>query len=232
MAVLVVQHVAQEGPYGVRTALEAAGLRVEVCRVGAGDPLPPDLDGVTALVVMGGPMSAHSDDGFPTRHAELALLRAALATGVPVLGICLGAQLLAVAAGGAAVAGSGLQVGWGPVRLGPAAEKDPLFAGLPEELRVLHWHGDTMRLPEGTALLASCERYPVQAFRAGERAWGLQFHLEVDAEAVGAFVTAFPEEAATAPGILADAPAELAALAAHRDLVLGRFAALVAAAEG
>ncbi|WP_446460523.1 type 1 glutamine amidotransferase [Streptomyces sp. BRA346] len=105
---------------------------------------------------------------------------------------------------------------------------DPLFAAAPERLRVLHGHGDTMDLPPDATLLASCDRYPVQAFRIGGSAWGLQFHLEVDKDAVDAFVTAFPDEAATAPDLPDSTPAELAALAPHRDGVFERFAAHVA----
>ncbi|MCX5086285.1 methyltransferase domain-containing protein [Streptomyces sp. NBC_00401] len=225
----MVQHVRAEGPYALGEALVAAGLRLRVCRVWAGDPLPESLAGVEALVVMGGPMAAYSDDGFPTRGAELALLREALAAEVPVLGVGLGARLLAVAAGGVARTGSGSQVGWAEVRTGPAADRDPLFAGAPARLRVLHRHGDTMELPDGAALLASCERYPVQAFRVGGSAWGLRFHLEVDEAAADAFVTAFPEEAATAPGIRDAMPGEPAGPGPYRDLVFGRFAALVAA---
>ncbi|MFI9052079.1 methyltransferase domain-containing protein [Streptomyces sp. NPDC053427] len=229
MTVLVVEHVPGEGPYAIGEAIAAAGLRMRVCRVWAGDPVPGSLDGVAALVVMGGPMSACGDDGFPTRSAEVALLRSALAAGVPVLGVCLGAQLLALAAGGVARPGWGPQIGWGEIRTREAASRDPLLAGAPKRWRVLHWHGDTMDLPAAAVPLASCDRYPVQAFRVGGSAWGLQFHLEVDAAAVDAFVTAFPEEAATAPGLREAAPAELAALAPHRDRVFGRFAALVAA---
>ncbi|MEV6424553.1 methyltransferase domain-containing protein [Streptomyces sp. NPDC051662] len=233
MAVLVVQHVAEEGPYEIGSALAAAGLGLRVCRVWAGDPLPEDLSGAEALVVLGGPMSGYSDYGFPTRTAELGLLRAALDAQVPVLGVCLGAQLLAVAAGGTARPGTGIQVGWGPVRMGSAAAGDPLFAGVPERLRVLHWHGDTMDLPAEAVALASCDRYPVQAFRVGAAAWGLQFHLEVDAAAVGAFARAFPEDAAAAPdGLCEDAHEESAALAPYRDQVLGRFAALVTGRAG
>ncbi|WP_405796682.1 methyltransferase domain-containing protein [Streptomyces sp. NBC_01506] len=240
MAVLVVQHVPGEGPYAVAVALEAAGLAVRRCRVWAGDVVPdgPEgLDGVAALVVMGGPMSAYSDAGFPTRTVELALLRHALAAEVPVLGICLGARLLAVAAGGDAYAGTGKQVGWGRVGLTAEAAGDPLFAGLPASLGVLHWHDDTMSLPAGAVVLASCERYPVQAFRAGSSAWGLQFHLEADEEAVGAFVEAFPYDAASAPGgggpgIREAAPARLAELAPYRDQLFGRFAELAAARAG
>ncbi|MFG1804887.1 methyltransferase domain-containing protein [Streptomyces sp. NPDC049040] len=94
---------------------------------------------------------------------------------------------------------------------------------------MLHWHGDTMELPPAAVPLASCDRYPVQAFRVGGAAWGLQFHLEADAGAVDAFAAAFPRDAATAPGLHESAPRELAALAPHRDRVFGRFAALVAA---
>ncbi|MEV8405343.1 methyltransferase domain-containing protein [Streptomyces niveus] len=228
MAVLVVEHVPGEGPYAIGPALDAAGLRTRLCRVWADDALPESLAGIEALVVMGGPMAAHSDDGLPTRGAELALLRAALAADVPVLGVCLGAQLLAVAAGGSAVKGSGLQVGWGDVRTGPPAVTDPLLAGAPERLGVLHWHGDTMELPDGAVLLASCDRYPVQAFRIGGAAWGLQFHLEADESTVDTFMAAFPADAATVPGLRDATPAALAALIPHRDRVLGRFAALVA----
>lgn len=227
--VLIVQHLPHEGPYAIGTALEAAGLPVRVCRVWAGDPVPESPDGLAALVVMGGPMAAYDDaSAFPTRAAELALLRAALAAEVPVLGVCLGAQLLAVAAGGTARPGDGPQIGWGAVRTTSAAPADPLFAAAPERLRVLHWHGDTMDLPPEATLLASCDRCPAQAFRIGGSAWGLQFHLEVDKDAVDAFATAFPDEAATAPDLQDSTPAELAALAPHRDGIFERFAAHVA----
>lgn len=227
--VLVVQHLLHEGPYAIGTALEAAGLPVRVCRTWAGEPVPESPAGLAALVVMGGPMAAYDDSpAFATRAAELSLLRAALEAEVPVLGVCLGAQLLAVAAGGTARPGDAQQIGWEEVRTTSAAPADQLFAGLPERLRVLHWHGDTMDLPAGATLLASCDRYPVQAFRIGGSAWGLQFHLEVDKAAVDAFAAAFPGEAATAPDLQESAPAELTALAPHRDDVFDRFTTLVA----
>ncbi|MFE2044698.1 type 1 glutamine amidotransferase [Streptomyces sp. NPDC059477] len=112
--------------------------------------------------------------------------------------------------------------------VGSAATGDPLFDGLPGDLRVLHWHGDSMDLPAEAVTLASCDRYPVQAFRVGASAWGLQFHLEVDITAVDAFAQAFPDDAATAPGLRENAPRELEALAPHRDRVLRRFASLAA----
>jgi GMP synthase-like glutamine amidotransferase len=223
----IVEHAPKEGPYALGAALEAAGLPTRVCRTWAGDRVPDTTDDLVGLVVMGGTMAAYED--FPGRSAELALLRAALDADIPVLGVCLGAQLLAVAAGGAARPGNGAQIGWADVRMTEAAHADALFTAVPELLRVLHWHGDTMDLPAGATLLASCDRYPVQAFRIGGSAWGMQFHLEADETAVGAFADAFPEEAATAPGVVESAPAELAVLARHRDGVFKRFAAFVAA---
>ncbi|WP_246531177.1 type 1 glutamine amidotransferase [Streptomyces bathyalis] len=223
------EHARGEGPYTLGEALAAAGLRMRLCQVWAGDPVPATLTDVDALVVMGGAQAAYSDDGFPSRRAELELLRKALAAEVPVLGICLGAQMLALAAGGTARVGSGLQLGWGEVAFSPEADGDPLLSGTPERLRVLSWHGDTMDLPEKAVLLASCDRYPVQAFRMGGAAWGLQFHLEVDEAAVDAFMeTATPQEVAAAPRLREETPGELTVLAPHRDRVFARFAALVA----
>ncbi|MFD5656114.1 methyltransferase domain-containing protein [Streptomyces hirsutus] len=224
-AVLVVEHASPEGPYAIATALEAAGLQMRVCRTWAGDEVPDTLTGVAALVVMGGPMAAY--ENFSGRAAELALLRAALEAEVPVLGVCLGAQLLASAAGGAARAGDGARIGWGTVLMTSAARSDPLFAGTPGRLRILHWHADTVDLPPEATLLASSARCPVQAFRIGGSAWGTQFHLEVDKKAVDAFAAAFTDEAAVAPDLLDTTPTELATLAPHRDRVFARFAALV-----
>jgi GMP synthase-like glutamine amidotransferase len=229
---LVVQHVEPEGPYAIATALSAEHVAIDIRQVFAHDLLPDNLDGFDALVVMGGPMSAASDDHFPTRRAELALLAEALRRDLPILGVCLGAQLLAAAAGGHVFRGhGGLEVGWGSVTLVDTTT-DALFGGLPEVLNVLHWHGDTYALPEDATRLASNDRYTEQAFRVGESAWGLQFHLEVDETAVRSFVAAFPEEVlaggSTPDALNAETPDALAQLEYDRDRVLARFAEHVA----
>jgi GMP synthase-like glutamine amidotransferase len=229
---LVLQHVEPEGPFAVAAALARAGVELDVRRVFAGDAVPTSAEGLAAVVAMGGPMSMTSDDGFPTRRRELGFLADAARGGVPVLGVCLGAQLLAAALGAEVVAGGhGPEIGWGPVTLNAAARDDPLFAGLPEVVEVLHWHGDTFDLPPGAELLASSSRYANQAFRVGEVAWGLQFHLEVDEAAVGLFLEHFGADAARQgvdPRVIAAAtPVALARLAPVQRLVLDRFAALV-----
>lgn len=229
--VVVVQHLEPEGPARIAAELRDEGVEIDVVRVDLGEPVPGDLEGVDGLVVMGGPMSAGSDDGFPTRSAELRLLAGAVAAEVPTLGVCLGAQLLAVAAGGEIRPGRGPEIGWGPVELRASAAADPLFAGLPEELSALHWHGETYDLPPGAVRLASSSDYEEQAFRVGQCAWGLQFHLEVGPDDVAAFVATFPGDAEQArggaPGIRAATPSALHELGPHRDVLLARFADLV-----
>ena len=230
---VVVQHAAPEEPGAVGEALAGLGVALDVRRLFDGDALPADLSGAGGLVVMGGPMSACDDEGFPSRRHELALVSEALDAGVPTLGVCLGAQLLALAGGGEVFPGRfGPEIGWGPVQLEPAAGTDALFAGLPATLTVLHWHGDTFDGGPGSVLLASGDRYP-QALRIGERAWGLQFHVEVDAPQVARFVGAFPEDAGLAEGgaaaIVAGTDGAVPGLRRVADVVLGRFAALVAA---
>lgn len=230
---LVVQHVEPEGSYAIGEALDAGGVETVVCRIYAGQPLPPHLAGFDGLVVMGGPMSATSDEGFRTRRQEMGLLGEAVRLGLPTLGVCLGAQLLAAATGGRVMASpAGPEIGWAPVRFVAAAARDPLFSAVPDELTVLHWHGETYDLPPGGTRLASSRSHREQAFRVGARAWGLQFHLEVDEPAVDAFIQAFGQEAmaaGTTPQAIRDETTQaLGALRAHRQTVLTRFASLVA----
>ncbi|WP_330461546.1 methyltransferase domain-containing protein [Streptomyces sp. NBC_00820] len=247
----IVEHTQQEGPYAVGTALEAAGLPVRICRTWAGDRVPDTADGMMALVVLDGPMTAYED--FPGRGAELALLRAVLDAEVPVLGVCLGAHLLAVAAGGTARPGVGARIGtdaridtdarlgrsarltwddarlaWDDVRMTAAVSADPLFAALPERLRVPHRHRDTVDLPAGTTLLAACDGGPAQAFRIGGSAWGLRFQLGVEDAAAEAFAGTSPGADSAMPGPPESAPGEPASLARYRDGVFERFAAFVA----
>jgi GMP synthase-like glutamine amidotransferase len=231
---LIVQHVEPEGPYLLGRSLTAAGIDLDLRRVHLGDAVPGDAAEFAAVVVMGGPMSAREDTDFPSRRAELALLRDAVSRGVPTLGICLGAQLLALAGGGEVLSGlEGPEIGWGPVRLAPEARHDPLFGNAPEQLQVLHWHGDTFTVPPAGVRLAASRSYENQAFRLGGSAWGLQFHIEVDNSAIQAFIAAFGDEAALAGSdplrIAGEAASSIQRLGSVRDDVFARFIQLVRA---
>jgi GMP synthase-like glutamine amidotransferase len=181
---LLVQHVAFEGPGAIAEAVADSGAALTVVRMDRGDTLPSPEAVVDAagLVVMGGPMGVHDDVSWLA--GERALLRAAVEAGRPVLGVCLGAQQLAAALGAAVVVGPAPEFGVGEVHLTTEAISDPVFGPAPTPLPCVHWHGDTFDLPAGAVRLAGNAAYENQAFRWGDRAYGLQFHVEVTASLV------------------------------------------------
>ncbi|HEX5597052.1 MAG TPA: type 1 glutamine amidotransferase [Micromonosporaceae bacterium] len=177
--------------------LTEAGLQLQVLRAHAGDPLPDDLEGFAALIVLGGPQAVYpGPDGTraPWLSAIEGLLRKAVRNRVPTLGICLGAQLLATAhAGTVQLSPAGPEVGPGLVGKRDAAEDDPLFKRVPLMPDVFQWHEDEItELPHGAVLLAASTRYPHQAFRLGDRAWGLQFHIECDTDMIARWAATSP----------------------------------------
>jgi GMP synthase-like glutamine amidotransferase len=196
---IVLQHTPTEGPGRVAELLAERKVALDVRHVYRGDDVPAHASAGEIVVVMGGPMGVGDVDD--PRHAylgrEIALLREAIARDRPVLGICLGAQLLAAAAGARVYpntrrVGDGSvvlarEVGWGPVDLANAG-REPAFAGLRSKEMVLHWHGDTFDLPRGAVPLASTPVCRNQAFRLGWRHFALQFHCELSAEAIALWV--------------------------------------------
>jgi GMP synthase-like glutamine amidotransferase len=180
----VLQHVAHEGPALIADELGRAGERVEVVRLDRDDRLPEEGT-FAGLVVLGGPMGV-SDGGA---HAWLAperdLMAATARDGKPVLGVCLGAQQLAMALGAEVTTGAVPEIGLGQVELTGPGRFDPVtgpeYGGLSATtIPCVHWHRDTFSLPDGAVHLAASPRFPHQAFRWGDRAYGLQFHVEVD----------------------------------------------------
>lgn len=193
---LAIQHVPWEGPHRILDA--CLDLQVRTVKPLAGQPLPPH-DEVAGAVVMGGPMNVDEVERFPALAAEREWMAEAVERGMPVLGICLGAQLLARALGAEVRPGAAPEIGFAPVEI--ADPDDPVIGGLAPRAEVLHWHGDVFDLPEGATHLASSERTPCQAFRLGN-AWGVLFHPEADYALVEAWleVPAMIEEAVAALG--------------------------------
>jgi len=192
---VVLQHTATEGPERLAAALAERGVSMDVRLLHAGAAVPSDLAPDEILIVMGGPMGVGdvADPRWPFLRQEIALLRKLVVRNAPVLGICLGAQLLAAGAGARVYPNTrpgadgkpvpAREVGWGSVDL-IGAEREPLLAGLPPHPLVLHWHGDTFDLPIGAVLLASTAVCQNQAFRLGKRQIGLQFHCELEAQSI------------------------------------------------
>jgi GMP synthase (glutamine-hydrolysing) len=171
---LAVRNVPWETPHRILDS--CAGLDVlHACPLD-GDPLP-DHDAVAGAVVMGGPMNVDETDRYPGLAAIRDWLAEAVRREMPVLGICLGSQLLARALGAAVVPGERKEIGFAPVTVDVA--DDPVLGGLAPGAEVLHWHGDVFELPDGATHLASSELTAHQAFRLGN-AWGVLFHPEAD----------------------------------------------------
>ena len=195
---LAVQHVPWEGPHRILDACVA--LRVRTVKPLAGQPLP-DHDEVAGAVFMGGPMNVDEVERFPALAAEREWLAEAVEQGMPVLGICLGAQLLARALGSEVRSGGRPEVGFAAVEV--SDPEDPLLGGLAPRSEVLHWHGDVFDLPDGATRLASSALTECQAFRAGN-AWGVLFHPEADFALVEAWLEV-PEMVREAVAALGDA---------------------------
>jgi GMP synthase (glutamine-hydrolysing) len=192
MKFIVLQHIESEGPGSLGTYLESIGAKIDVVRLYQGDALPADLGGFDAVVSMGGPMNVYEEDRYPFLRDETAFLNKVVDAGLPVLGICLGAQMIAKAQGALVTKSPKEEVGWGRIDLTDQGHEDTLFQGLPASLDVLQWHGDMFHIPEGGALLASSEDCPHQAFRC-KNAFGLQFHVEVTAEILSDWFSDSPD---------------------------------------
>jgi GMP synthase-like glutamine amidotransferase len=196
------QHVPFEGLGSIEPWLLQAGYTIGCTRFFAGDPLP-EWSGVDLLVVMGGPMSVHDEAIHPWLVQEKQAIAAAIAGDIPVLGICLGAQLIACVSGGQVYPHTVKEIGWFRLQGLPQPEDEP--AGLasfqfPEQLDVFQWHGDTFDLPPAARWLASSHACKHQAFQlAGQRVVGLQFHLETTRTSLLALVEHCADELVPGP---------------------------------
>ena len=194
LGVYVLQHVAAE-PLGIiEETLEASGIGAEYIRVFAGEEVPGDMTAAAGLVVMGGSMGVYEQAEYPFLSQEIRLIEAALKAEKPVLGVCLGSQLLASALGAEVKKGDHKEIGWFPVALTNAASTDQLFSELERSFTAYHWHGDVFDLPGGAVSLASSAQTQCQAFVYGDRAYGLLFHLEATRKIVEDMVRGFAGE--------------------------------------
>jgi GMP synthase (glutamine-hydrolysing) len=181
MRVLVLQHIACEHPGVFGEVTRERGAEAVAAEVDEGGPLP-DWREFDAILVMGGPMGARDDAEHAWLAPERELVRGAVEAGKPFLGVCLGVQLLATALGARVYEAERPEVGLLEVELTDEGRDDPLFAGLDDRFVSLQWHGDTFDLPDGAVRLASSPPIPNHAFRFGDGAYGVQFHLEVTGE--------------------------------------------------
>jgi GMP synthase (glutamine-hydrolysing) len=234
-SVVVLEHAPAETAGIIAEELEARGMSLRVVRTFAGDAVPSELSPARGLVVMGGPMSVYEADRYPFLAEEMRLIENAVRSDLPVLGVCLGSQLVAATLGAQVTRGNRKEIGWHTASLAEGALIDPLWVGMPHSFQAFHWHGDVFTLPSGAVRLASSELTEHQAFRYGRATYGVLCHLEVTPPIVHAMVHAFGSELAE-EGLSGDAILQRAEELLPGSMELGRhvyggWAGLVAATE-
>ena len=177
---LVFQHVPYEILGNLDPLLRTAGFRIRYINFGRQPEAQPDISRYHGLIVLGGPMNCDQYEKHPHLLTEIELIRQAIGDGKPVLGICLGAQLIARALGARVMANQTKEIGWYELNPTSAGEKDPLFSHFESSQMIFQWHGDTFEIPDDAVHLASSPQCKNQAFRYSDNVYGLQFHLEVD----------------------------------------------------
>ncbi|WP_242513198.1 type 1 glutamine amidotransferase [Halochromatium salexigens] len=229
MKIHCLMHVPFEGPAQMADWAESRGHPIAFSHLFAGDALPA-LDAFDRLVVMGGPMGVGNEDRYPWLSAEKTLIRSAIEAGRSLVGVCLGAQLIAEALGARVSRNPQQEIGWFPIRLTEAARTHPFCQDLPAELQVLHWHGDTFALPPGALHLAASEACTQQGFLVDERILGLQFHLEMTPTSLRTLCSYCADELVAAPYVqsaeqmLAVSPVRYEETARVLEVLLDRLA--------
>lgn len=177
---LVFQHVPYEILGIFNPLLKQAGFRIRYVNYGRDPKARPSLDSYNGIVILGGPMNVDQVDKYPHLQIEVELIQEAVEKEIPVLGICLGAQLIAKALGAPVRKNPAKEIGWYDITPNEAGLQDPLFKHFETTRKIFQWHGDTFDIPDGAVPLASSPTCPNQAFRFGHHIYGFQFHLEVD----------------------------------------------------
>jgi GMP synthase (glutamine-hydrolysing) len=188
------QHAASETLGTIEDALKSARLAFDYVRAFEGHSVPLSPAAWSALIVMGGPMGVYETQRYPFLLHEMKLIGSFLHAQLPVLGVCLGSQLIAASLGANVRKGSRKEIGWHPIQLSEKAGRDPLWNGQPSRFIGYHWHGDIFDLPAGAVSLASSDITPVQAYRCGDRAYGFLFHMEVTDNQIRGMLNEFAAE--------------------------------------
>jgi GMP synthase (glutamine-hydrolysing) len=200
--VLVFQHDPFEDLGFFAEVLEKQGADYRVLRLFEGEMPAEDWQHIDALIILGGPMSVGEEDQFQFLRWEKRIIRAAIDEAVPILGVCLGAQLIAESLGTKIYHGPVKEIGWSPISITPHGQVDSLLGYLPESATVFQWHGDGFELPQGAIHLASSVHFKTQAFRVGKSIYGLQFHLEVTPTMIERWIDERSKDLALVPYVL------------------------------
>jgi len=177
--ILIIKHISIEGPGTIADFFEKRQVPLDIIELGDGESLPRDMNDIDAVIVLGGPMNVYEEDKCPFLKPEDQFLKEVIKEEIPLLGICLGSQLIAKASGAEVKKAPVKEIGWSMVQMKDEGQFDPLFEGIDDFLAVFQWHHDTFDLPLGAKLLSTSKECPHQAFKLGKNIYGLQFHIEV-----------------------------------------------------
>jgi GMP synthase-like glutamine amidotransferase len=193
MNILIIKHVDIEGPGLIENCLKQENILYQILNLNSNIHLPK-LDDFTHLVILGGPMNVYEEDRYPFLKDEDLFIKEAIQRGKRILGICLGAQLIAKALGAKVFKAPAKEIGWYDVSLTKIGSQDSLFSILPKTFPVFQWHEDTFEIPKAGKLIVTSNPIPHQAFRYGENTYGLQFHLEVTEEMIQEWMETYEVE--------------------------------------
>jgi len=229
---LFIKHIDIEGPGTIETYFEKHGYVSNTIDLGRGDTLPTNFSNIEAIVTLGGPMNVYEEDKYPFLKEEDKFLKAAIKSEIPLLGICLGSQLIAKACDARVVKSPVKEVGWFKVKLNETARQDSLFHGMNSEFDVFHWHEDMFQIPQRGTLLATGKGCPHQAFKAGACAYGIQFHIEVTEPIIADWCKAYlasqdPEKQKKAKDMLAIYQEKRGSFNQQSDIIYKNFAQII-----
>lgn len=229
--VLVIQHAEVEKPGLISDELASAGYPIQPVLAFHGQSIPQNTEEFQGLVIMGGPMGIYERERYPYLRDELRLIQKTLEAQKPILGICLGSQLLAAASGAEVRLGKQKEIGWRQVNLTDEGKLDSLLTGIDQSFTPLHWHGDIFDPPRGAITLASSDLAACQAFRFRDNAYGFLFHMEMTAEILRGMIETFTgelsQEGIDGQKIIQAATEHLPKLQQAGRIVFARWAALL-----
>ncbi len=229
--VLVLQHADPEHPGLIADAVHAVGGTLETIRGDLGQSAPTTLGGYAGLIIMGGPQSVYEEDKFPYLRAEKQLAREAIDNNIPLIGVCLGSQIIADVLGADVHPGGGVEIGWKDITRSSEIAANPVLSALPQTFTPLHWHGDVYDLPNGATPIGASEMTPCQGFTYGETTLAPLFHLEMTEQQITDMATLFPDDVRrgglSPETLLSETPARAATIKPVATEIFTRWANLL-----
>ncbi|MCX8022614.1 MAG: type 1 glutamine amidotransferase [Syntrophorhabdaceae bacterium] len=225
---LFIKHVETEGPGYLEDFFRDNGFSTETIELSRGERIPNDLSEIDSVIILGGPMNVYEEDRYPFLVEEGDFIKKIIEEKIPLLGICLGAQLLAKACGAPVVRSPKKEIGWYRVNITDDGEKDPLFKGLERSFPVFQWHEDMFHIPTQGSLLARGRLCKNQAFKIGSSSYGLQFHIEVTEEMVESWLEEIDMPKRRKSRILGDTYKNIKLLRTQRERLFQNLAMILA----